>query len=143
MGDLWDETVTLRVDGPGIISLTNIKSKGYDFGPVSTEADINNEPDNSVVLKQDDLKVVSGYKNGKFTAGLINIRVTTLVEDDITAVKVFDMEGNEITLQSMTFKDKDGVRTWTVKFKAKTTAQNYMVQVFNSAGNFSDQINVK
>ena len=53
------------------------------------------------------------------------------------------MGGNEITLQSMTFKDKGGVRTWTIKFKAKTAAQNYMVQVFNSAGNFSDQINVK
>ena len=95
------------------------------------------------MLKQDDLKVVSGYRNGKFAAGLINIRVTTQVADDITAVKVFDMDGNEITLQSMTFKDKDGVRTWTIKFKAKTAAQNYMVQVFNSAGNFSDQINVK
>ena len=143
MGDLWDDTVILRVDGPGIISLTNIKSKGYEFYPVTTEADGNKEPDNTVELKQEDLKVVSGYRNGKFTAGLINIRVTTLVEDDITAVKVFDMEGTEITLQSMTFKDKDGVRTWTIKFKAKTAAQNYKVQVFNSAGNFSGQINVK
>ena len=142
MGDLWDETVTLRVDGPGVISLTNIKSKGYDFWPVTTKAD-DSDPIENIVLKQDDLKVVSGYRNGKFAAGLINIRVTTQVADDITAVKVFDMDGNEITLQSMTFKDKDGVRTWTIKFKAKTAAQNYMVQVFNSAGNFSDQINVK
>ena len=142
MGDLRDETVTLRVDGPGVISLTNIKSKGYDFWPVTTKADDSN-PIENIVLKQDDLKVVSGYRNGKFAAGLINIRVTTQVADDITAVKVFDMGGNEITLQSMTFKDKGGVRTWTIKFKAKTAAQNYMVQVFNSAGNFSDPINVK
>ena len=141
-GDIYDGMVTLKVDGPGVISLTNIKSKGYDFWPVTTKAD-GSDPIQNIVLKQDNLKVVSGYRNGKFAAGLINIRVTTQVADDITAVKVFDMDGNEITLQSMTFKDKDGVRTWTIKFKAKTAAQNYMVQVFNSAGNFSDQINVK
>lgn len=141
-GDIYDGMVTLKVDGPGVISLTNIKSKGYDFWPVTTKAD-GSDPNQNIVLKQDNLKVVSGYRNGKFAAGLINIRVTTQVADDITAVKVFDMDGNEITLQSMTFKDKDGVRTWTIKFKAKTAAQNYMVQVFNSAGNFSDQINVK
>lgn len=143
MGDLWDGAVILRVDGPGVVSLTNIKSKGYDFWPVDTEADNNGDPIETVVLKQEDLKVVSGYRNGKFAAGLINIRVTTQVADDITAVKIFDMDGTEITLQSMTFKDKDGVRTWTIKFKAKTAAQNYMAQVFNSAGNFSDQIKVK
>lgn len=118
----YDEgSVYLRVTGDsGYASITNLKVAGYELSPAkpqeigSTEVNPDLNPTDVTIKSGYNIKSQSFIKN---TYAKVKITTPTSVDD----IKVYDTEGKEIALTTVSSKTVNGNLEWTVKFKASRT----------------------
>lgn len=149
--------VILTVEGEGaIISFTNLKVNGYELTGLTPEIPESDGIMENAELNANTVKVKSGYSSSKgFTAGkysTITFKTITDVESIKIVVKDAELVNGQpvsktdsMPVVTASYKDSNGVRTWTVKFKvdAEENVPNFSIVCYDMYGNYSEPVNLK
>jgi hypothetical protein len=109
------------------VSLTNIKVNGYELTPLDSVA-----MEKNTDLKIDSFKNIYGLDEqlGSLTENtVVNYTFTTSTDVNNIKIKVGD---TEIKGASVLYNDKEGIRTWTLKFKPTSSIESFDLYVFDS-----------
>ena len=154
INDLYlDSQVILTVDGTdAILSFTNLKINRYSLSGLTPEVPETNTIAENKKLNANTIKVKSGYSYYQFVENKYST-ITFKTSTDVESIKVVKTDavltdGQPAATDSMavvtaSYKDSDGVRSWTVKFKIAETAPNYSLVCYDMYGNYSEKVNLK
>lgn len=117
------------------ISLTNLKVNNYTIAPLSEDVFIKTSEDSALIPVN--FKNLYGVdaQSSSIAAGTV-AAYTFTTSTDVERVKV-EIAGKEVRGVRALHSDKDGVRTWTIKFKPASSVSEFNVTTYNSIDNYS------
>lgn len=114
----YDDFIYLRVVGDsGYVSVTNLKVAGYELSPATPEEPVSTEVNPQ--LNPTGVTIKSGY-NTKSQSFIKNTYATVkiITPASVDDVKVYNTDGTELVLTTVSSKTVGENVEWTVKFKA-------------------------